>query len=319
MEESEETAISSQNDDYEHFQPQYTQGRFNFASTNGQLSSLSETVTTTNPSDIVSLFNQSYITIDDSDAALKLLSFLATQGNLRILDINRTENSAGEIDVESFPNLNTASTSTEQLSKFAPSFNEPGQGSSTITSKQQHPDNDRDSLPKNVSFTKTTSNHEKSSHITDFSIEHTLNNVTKITKPPIKTIQSDFVSSKIIEANPTTSFATINKPQNKTSNCSHNASSSVIRNGPNHVSCTDVILEEESLKSDPKYNQQRFASVIKCPRNIHNCFTATNSCTSPVENKEANFDKEYTYFNVEETGQNAKIYDRSQVDRTPIM
>lgn len=54
-------------------------------------SSSTETIESRNPSDILSLLNQSYFTIDDSDAALRLLSYLATQGNLHILNEDEEE------------------------------------------------------------------------------------------------------------------------------------------------------------------------------------------------------------------------------------
>ena len=67
------------------FQPQYTEAQFNYtSSTDSTLTT--ETVSTSNPSDILSLLHQSFFTIDDSEASLKLLSYLATQGNLQIFD-----------------------------------------------------------------------------------------------------------------------------------------------------------------------------------------------------------------------------------------
>ena len=67
------------------FQPQYTEAQFNYTtSTDNTLKA--ETLSTSNPSDILSLLHQSFFTIDDSEASLKLLSYLATQGNLQIFD-----------------------------------------------------------------------------------------------------------------------------------------------------------------------------------------------------------------------------------------
>ena len=78
------------------FQPQYTEARFNY--TNSQeSSSTTGTIATSDPSDILNLLHQSYFTIDDSEASLKLLSYLATQGNLQILEeeqINSQKNSS---------------------------------------------------------------------------------------------------------------------------------------------------------------------------------------------------------------------------------
>lgn len=75
-----------------HFQPKFTQTQFNYVSSTDS-TNVSETVSTSNPSDIVSLLNQSYFTIDDSEAALKLLSFLATRGNLHILNEHGSDSS----------------------------------------------------------------------------------------------------------------------------------------------------------------------------------------------------------------------------------
>ena len=63
----------------------------------------SESVATQNPSDILSLLDQSYFTIDDSEAALRLLSFLATRGNLHIL------NESGETGEEFGPTSSNTS------------------------------------------------------------------------------------------------------------------------------------------------------------------------------------------------------------------
>lgn len=71
------------------FQPQYTEAHFNYTSD----TNTADVLSTRNPSDIVGLLNQSYFTIDNSNAALRLLSFLATQGNLHILDENKISNS----------------------------------------------------------------------------------------------------------------------------------------------------------------------------------------------------------------------------------
>ena len=100
---------ASDGSDYEHFTPQHTSGEFLYSSSS-DASITTETMTTTNPSDIVKLLNQSFITIDDSDAALKLLSFLATHGNLQILEkIPNNQNHDGH------PH--------KGLSSSAPSFN----------------------------------------------------------------------------------------------------------------------------------------------------------------------------------------------------
>lgn len=66
------------------FQPSFTEGHFRYTSASDLKGT--ETASMSNSSDVVNLFNQSYFTIDDSEAALKLLSFLATRGNLHILD-----------------------------------------------------------------------------------------------------------------------------------------------------------------------------------------------------------------------------------------
>ena len=66
------------------FQPSFTEGHFRYTSASDLKST--ETRPMSNSSDIVNLLNESYFTIDDSEAALKLLSFLATRGNLHILD-----------------------------------------------------------------------------------------------------------------------------------------------------------------------------------------------------------------------------------------
>ena len=71
------------------FQPQYTEARFNYTSSAD--SNMTGTLSTSNPSDILSLLHQSFFTIDDSEASLKLLSFLATQGNLQIFDENNQD------------------------------------------------------------------------------------------------------------------------------------------------------------------------------------------------------------------------------------
>lgn len=67
------------------FQPQYTEAQFNYTSSRDNAMT-TETLSTSNPSDILSLLHQSFFTIDDSEASLKLLSYLATQGNLQIFD-----------------------------------------------------------------------------------------------------------------------------------------------------------------------------------------------------------------------------------------
>ena len=66
------------------FQPSFTEGHFRYTSASDLKGT--ETASMSNSSDVVNLLNQSYFTIDDSEAALKLLSFLATRGNLHILD-----------------------------------------------------------------------------------------------------------------------------------------------------------------------------------------------------------------------------------------
>lgn len=66
------------------FQPSFTEGHFRYTSASDLKST--ETASMSNSSDVVNLLNESYFTIDDSEAALKLLSFLATRGNLHILD-----------------------------------------------------------------------------------------------------------------------------------------------------------------------------------------------------------------------------------------
>ena len=79
-----ETTPTDEVDPCSSFQPQYTEARFNYTSSSD--STLTETLSTSNPSDILSLLHQSFFTIDDSEASLKLLSFLATQGNLQIFN-----------------------------------------------------------------------------------------------------------------------------------------------------------------------------------------------------------------------------------------
>ena len=62
--------------------PKHTEGYFQFTATPN---SVPEMLPMSNPSEFVNLLNNSYITIDDSDSSLRLLSYLATQGNLQIL------------------------------------------------------------------------------------------------------------------------------------------------------------------------------------------------------------------------------------------
>jgi len=72
-----EAALDMTNLQMAYFQPQYTETCFNYTSTPDSTSSDStqtETISTTNPSDILELLHQSYFTIDDSDASLKLLN-----------------------------------------------------------------------------------------------------------------------------------------------------------------------------------------------------------------------------------------------------
>ena len=91
--------------DDQYFQQQYAGGHFNYISSVGSTST-TESISTENASDIVNLLNQSYFTIDDSDAALRLLSFLATRGNLHIL--NGNENPGNILNVSDQVNQSNA-------------------------------------------------------------------------------------------------------------------------------------------------------------------------------------------------------------------
>lgn len=97
------------------FQPSFTEGHFRYTSASDLKST--ETASMSNSSDVVNLLNESYFTIDDSEAALKLLSFLATRGNLHILD---NENKAFSDNVVNegkgnFTHMENAKTSQSEI------------------------------------------------------------------------------------------------------------------------------------------------------------------------------------------------------------
>ncbi|XP_012562910.2 uncharacterized protein LOC100213175 [Hydra vulgaris] len=62
--------------------PMHTEGYFQYKTAPN---SVPQTLPMSSPSEFVNLLHNSYITIDDSDSSLRLLSYLATQGNLEIL------------------------------------------------------------------------------------------------------------------------------------------------------------------------------------------------------------------------------------------
>jgi len=127
------------------FNPQYTEGHFNYISTTDTKSS-AETISMSNPADIVSLLNQSYFTIDNSDAALKLLSFLATRGNLHILNENSNNQASTFNSNEIFKHLNENVSHTVQPPTYA---------SSTIT-KKDTAGSITENVPETFSFPQET-------------------------------------------------------------------------------------------------------------------------------------------------------------------
>ena len=272
-------------------------------------------MSTTNPSDIVRLFNQSYITIDDSDAALKLLSFLATQGNLQILDINRTEDGSTQPHVD-FINHTMDLTSiprTEHSSRKGAEITDGINGIKSVTSPKSQilPKRQHNQGVSTISVNPHKVNKEQEEILMEHNNEISHNFTTG---QEVNDIQDDYanVSSSIVEVSPTISFATMNK----TPNTRFSNSSTIGHDEPCPLTHIDLSSQTNTGQMD-SVCKQRVDSVIKCPRNIHNCYKTNSS--NPVETKCSSYDKEYTFFSVEEAGHNAKIYDRSQVDRTPIM
>lgn len=134
------------------FQPQYTEAHFNY--TSDANANISDVLSTRNPSDIVNLLNQSYFTIDDSDAALRLLSFLATQGNLHILDEQGIAGSeTGRPSSENNNSMTASELNPQNLSylnmhNHQPAMNTsiPGYYNFSQTSRQNFPPNSQQSF-----------------------------------------------------------------------------------------------------------------------------------------------------------------------------